>query len=74
MLALVLGRSSWLGMLAGLGYFMFDFSIGGLGLTKPLGWNVSIDMRLPIMHSAYWNNFSLQTPILAYPAPGRRRD
>ena len=37
MLALVLGRSSWLGMLAGLGYFMFDFSIGGLGLIQAFG-------------------------------------
>ncbi|KPK88301.1 MAG: hypothetical protein AMJ88_19260 [Anaerolineae bacterium SM23_ 63] len=31
MLALVLGRSSWVGMLAGLGYFFGDFIVGGLG-------------------------------------------
>ncbi len=33
MLALVLGRSAWMGMLAGLGYFFADFVIGGMGLA-----------------------------------------
>jgi hypothetical protein len=37
MLALVVGRSSWVGMLAGLGYFFFDFIIGGLGSGQLLG-------------------------------------
>ena len=37
MLALVLGRSSWAGMLAGLGYFFFDFIVGGLGSGSVLG-------------------------------------
>ena len=32
MLALVLGRSSWVGMLAGLGSFLGDFYVGGWGL------------------------------------------
>jgi ABC-type transport system involved in multi-copper enzyme maturation permease subunit len=39
MLALVLGRSSWVGMLAGLGYFFGDFIIGGLGSGSVLGVN-----------------------------------
>lgn len=39
MLALVLGRSSWVGMLAGLGFFFGDFIIGGLGSGKVLGVN-----------------------------------
>lgn len=33
MLALVLGRSSWIGMLAGLGFFLVDFSVGGLRMA-----------------------------------------
>jgi len=33
MLALVLGRNSWVGMLAGLGSFLGDFYVGGLGLA-----------------------------------------
>ncbi|MEJ2571600.1 MAG: ABC transporter permease subunit [Anaerolineales bacterium] len=37
MLALVLGRSSWAGMLAGLGYFFGDFIVGGLGSGSLLG-------------------------------------
>lgn len=37
MLALVLGRSSWVGMLAGLGYFFADFIVGGLGSGKLSG-------------------------------------
>jgi ABC-type transport system involved in multi-copper enzyme maturation permease subunit len=37
MLALVLGRSSWVGMLFGLGYFFGDFIIGGLGSGSVLG-------------------------------------
>jgi ABC-type transport system involved in multi-copper enzyme maturation permease subunit len=37
MLALVLGRSSWVGMLAGLGYFFGDFIVGGLGSGSVLG-------------------------------------
>lgn len=39
MLALVLGRSSWVGMLAGLGYFFGDFIVGGLGSGSVLGVN-----------------------------------
>lgn len=39
MLALVLGRSSWVGMLAGLGYFFTDFIVGGLGSGNVLGVN-----------------------------------
>jgi ABC-type transport system involved in multi-copper enzyme maturation permease subunit len=34
MLALVLGRSSWMGMLGGLGYFLTDFYVGGLWLAE----------------------------------------
>ena len=34
MLALVLGRSSWMGMLGGLGYFLADFYVGGLWLGE----------------------------------------
>lgn len=37
MFALVLGRSSWVGMLAGLGYFFGDFIVGGLGSGSVLG-------------------------------------
>jgi ABC-type transport system involved in multi-copper enzyme maturation permease subunit len=37
MLALVLSRSSWVGMLAGLGYFFGDFIVGGLGSGSVLG-------------------------------------
>ena len=37
MLALVLGKSSWAGMLAGIGYFLIDFSIGGIGSGGVLG-------------------------------------
>ena len=37
MLALVIGRSSWVGMLAGLGYFFSDFIVGGLGSGNVLG-------------------------------------
>ena len=37
MLALVLGRSSWAGMLAGIGYFLIDFSVGGIGSGRVLG-------------------------------------
>jgi ABC-type transport system involved in multi-copper enzyme maturation permease subunit len=39
MLALVLGRSSWVGMLAGLGFFFGDFIVGGLGSGQVLGVN-----------------------------------
>lgn len=39
MLALVLGRNSWVGMLAGLGYFFGDFIIGGIGPGSVLGVN-----------------------------------
>lgn len=39
MLALVLGRSSWVGMLAGLGYFFGDFIVGGMGSGTVLGLN-----------------------------------
>jgi ABC-type transport system involved in multi-copper enzyme maturation permease subunit len=39
MFALVLGRSSWVGMLAGLGFFFGDFIIGGLGSGSVLGAN-----------------------------------
>ena len=34
MLALVVGRSSWVGMLAGLGSFLVDFFLGGLGIVR----------------------------------------
>lgn len=34
MLALVLWRSAWVGMLAGIGYFFVDFFFGGLGLLN----------------------------------------
>lgn len=37
MFALVLGRSSWVGMLAGLSYFFGDFIVGGLGSGSVLG-------------------------------------
>ena len=37
MLALVLSRSSWVGMLAGLGYFFGDFIVGGFGSGSVLG-------------------------------------
>jgi ABC-type transport system involved in multi-copper enzyme maturation permease subunit len=37
MLALVLGRSSWVGMLGGIGSFFLDFSIGGIGSGNVLG-------------------------------------
>jgi len=37
MLALILGRSSWLGMLAGIGTFFLDFFVGGLGTGTILG-------------------------------------
>ena len=37
MLALVLGQSSWIGMLAGLGYFFSDFFVGGVGSGSVLG-------------------------------------
>ncbi|UCF59652.1 MAG: ABC transporter permease [Anaerolineaceae bacterium] len=39
MLALVLGRNSWVGMLAGLGYFFGDFIVGVLGSGEVLGVN-----------------------------------
>jgi ABC-type transport system involved in multi-copper enzyme maturation permease subunit len=41
MLALVLGRSSWVGMLAGLGYFFGDFIVGGIGSGRVLGVNAA---------------------------------
>jgi ABC-type transport system involved in multi-copper enzyme maturation permease subunit len=37
MLAVVLGRSSWTGMLAGLGFFFVDFIVGGVGVGDLLG-------------------------------------
>ena len=37
MLALILGRSSWVGMFAGIGYFFVDFAIGGLGSGSAFG-------------------------------------
>ena len=37
MLALVLGRNSWVGMLAGLGYFFIDFFVGGVGSGSVFG-------------------------------------
>jgi ABC-type transport system involved in multi-copper enzyme maturation permease subunit len=37
MMGLVLGRSSWVGMLTGLGYFFGDFFIGALGSGSVLG-------------------------------------
>ena len=37
MLALVLGRSSWVGMLGGIGTFFLDFFIGGIGSGKVFG-------------------------------------
>jgi ABC-type transport system involved in multi-copper enzyme maturation permease subunit len=37
MVALVLGRNSWAGMLAALGYFFADFIVGGLGSGSFLG-------------------------------------
>jgi ABC-type transport system involved in multi-copper enzyme maturation permease subunit len=37
MLALVLGRSSWVGMLGGIGSFFLDFFIGGIGTGNVLG-------------------------------------
>jgi ABC-type transport system involved in multi-copper enzyme maturation permease subunit len=39
MLALVVGRSLWVGMLAGLGYFFADFIVGGFGSGSVLGMN-----------------------------------
>jgi len=36
-LALILGRNSWMGMLAGIGSFFLDFSIGGIGSGSILG-------------------------------------
>ncbi len=50
MLALVLGRSSWAGMLAGLGYFFGDFIVGGLGSGSVLG--VSDAYRYTIAYHA----------------------
>jgi hypothetical protein len=37
MLALVLGRSSWIGMLGGIGSFFLDFFIGGIGSGSVFG-------------------------------------
>lgn len=37
MLAVVVGRSSWAGMLAGLGYFLADFIVGAIGFRSLLG-------------------------------------
>lgn len=50
MLALVLGRSSWTGMLAGLGYFFGDFIVGGIGSGSVLGVNDAY--RYTIMYHA----------------------
>jgi ABC-type transport system involved in multi-copper enzyme maturation permease subunit len=50
MLALVLGRSSWNGMLAGLGYFFGDFIVGGLGSGNLLG--VDNAYRYTVAHHA----------------------
>jgi ABC-type transport system involved in multi-copper enzyme maturation permease subunit len=37
MLGLVLGRTSWVGLFAGLGYFFLDFFVGGIGSGRLLG-------------------------------------
>ena len=37
MVALVLGRNSWIGLVAGLGYFCGDFYVGALGSGDILG-------------------------------------
>jgi len=37
MLGLVLGRTSWVGLFAGLGYFFLDFFVGGIGSGSLLG-------------------------------------
>ena len=42
MLALVLGRSSWVGMLAGLGSFLGDFYVGGLRMADTDAYRYSV--------------------------------
>lgn len=37
MIGLVLGRNSWMGMLTGLGYFIADFFVGGIGSGSVFG-------------------------------------
>lgn len=42
MLALVLGRSSWIGMLAGLGGFLGDFVVGGLRVVQSAAYRYTV--------------------------------
>jgi ABC-type transport system involved in multi-copper enzyme maturation permease subunit len=42
MLALVVGRNSWIGMLAGLGTFMADFYVGALSISDTLAYRYAV--------------------------------
>jgi ABC-type transport system involved in multi-copper enzyme maturation permease subunit len=67
MLALVLGRSSWVGMLGGIGAFFLDFFIGGLGSGNVFGiedaYSYSITYHaISIMEKLFPSNPSLSLP------------
>jgi ABC-type transport system involved in multi-copper enzyme maturation permease subunit len=77
MLALVLGRSAWIGMLAGLGAFLGDFFVGGLRLVQTEAYRYTVsyhalsllercfasDPRLRM--SAAWSASALASPARA---------
>ena len=74
MLALVLGRSSWIGMLAGLGAFLGDFFVGGLRFVQTEAYRYTVshhalsllercfpsDLRLRM--STAWSTSDLASP------------
>jgi ABC-type transport system involved in multi-copper enzyme maturation permease subunit len=74
MLALVLGRSSWIGMLAGLGAFLGDFFVGGLRFVQTEAYRYTVSYHaLSLLErcfpsdpglrmSAAWSTSNLASP------------
>jgi ABC-type transport system involved in multi-copper enzyme maturation permease subunit len=77
MLALVLGRSAWIGMLAGLGAFLGDFFVGGLRFVQTEAYRYTVSYHalsllercfpseIRMRMSTGWNTSDLASPTRA---------
>ena len=66
-LALVLGKSSWMGMLAGLGVFFADFFIAGVGSGSVLGVDNAYQVTIGYYAISLWEPLFPTDPNLALP-------
>lgn len=67
LLALVIGRSTWAGMLAGLGYFTADFAVGVFGAGELFGVEKAYSYALTYYGISLYERFFPSDPNLSLP-------